>query len=355
SGAWDFLQKPVQPHRLIESVKRAVKHRRVVLENRSLHREVEKIEQGNDPYNNLIGNAPSMVVLKEEVKNLAQVDANVLIHGETGTGKETVARQLHEWGPRRDKNFVALNCGAMPINIIESELFGHEKGAFTGAQHRRAGRLEHANGGTLFLDEIESMPMDLQIKFLRVLQERVVEPIGGNRSIPLDIRIVAAAKIDLYELSQKGEFRDDLFFRLDVAELNIPPLRERKEDIPLLFRFFVERAARDLGKDTPLIDESKDLEMIEYDWPGNVRELISAAERHVLGLASSRISTLSNEPVKESLHLKDRLEAYEKAIILKSLSENGGSMQDTADKLGMPYKTLYLRLKKYGINKKGDN
>lgn len=352
NGAWDFLQKPVQPMRMIESVERAVKQRRVVLQNRSLLREVEKIEQGESQNTQLIGNTPAMLELKEAIKNLAQVDANVLIFGETGVGKDAVARRLHADGPRHDKNFVALNCGAMPLNIIESELFGHEKGAFTGAQTRRVGKLEHANGGTLFLDEIESMPMDLQIKFLRVLQDRVVEPIGGNRSIPLDIRIVAAAKADLYELSQKGDFRDDLFFRLHVADLHIPPLRERIDDIPLLYRFFVERAARDLKKEAPVIDELKDQALMDYKWPGNVRELISEAERHVLGFSSSRISALTYEMEGKPWDLKNRLEAYEKAIILKSLSENDGSMQETADKLGIPYKTLYLRLKKYGIDKK---
>ncbi|WP_169543372.1 sigma-54-dependent transcriptional regulator [Sneathiella aquimaris] len=351
-GAWDFLQKPLQPSRLIESVKRAVLHREVVLENRSLHREVQEIEQNGILYGGLIGNAPSMVALKDAIKNLAQVDANVLIRGETGAGKEAVARRLHDSGPRKDRNFVALNCGAMPLSIIESELFGHEKGAFTGAQNRRVGRLEHANGGTLFLDEVESMPMDIQVRFLRVLQDRVVEPIGGNRSVPLDIRVVAAAKADLYQLAQEGTFRADLYYRLHVAELSIPPLRDRKEDIPLLFRFFVEKAARRLGKTPPPISSLKDLEIIEYAWPGNVRELISAAERHVLGLPAVRMPHDEGLPQEESTELKARLEAYEKAIIMKTLAETEGSMQRTADSLGIPYKTLYLRLRKYGIDKK---
>ncbi|MFT6558972.1 sigma-54-dependent transcriptional regulator [Sneathiella sp.] len=351
-GAWDFLQKPLQPPRLIESVKRAVLHREVVLENRSLHREVQEIEQNGILYGGLIGNAPSMVALKDAIKNLAQVDANVLIRGETGAGKEAVARRLHDSGPRKDRNFVALNCGAMPLSIIESELFGHEKGAFTGAQNRRIGRLEHANGGTLFLDEVESMPMDIQVRFLRVLQDRVVEPIGGNRSVPLDIRVVAAAKADLYQLAQEGTFRADLYYRLHVAELSIPPLRDRKEDIPLLFRFFVEKAARRLGKTPPAISSLKDLEIIEYAWPGNVRELISAAERHVLGLPAVRMPHDEGLPQEENTELKARLEAYEKAIIMKTLAETEGSMQRTADILGIPYKTLYLRLRKYGIDKK---
>jgi two-component system, NtrC family, C4-dicarboxylate transport response regulator DctD len=351
-GAWDFLQKPVQPYRLIESVERAVKHRQVILENKKLHEEVRNISQGQESQTQLIGNTPAMIRLKEQVKNLAQVDANVLIYGETGVGKEAVARRLHEDGPRGTKKFVALNCGAVPLNIMESELFGHEKGAFTGAQNRRIGRLEHANGGTLFLDEIESMPMDLQIKFLRVLQDRIVEPIGGNRSVPLDIRVVAAAKTDLFELSRKGKFRDDLYFRLHVAELNIPPLRERKEDIPLLFRYFIEKAVQSVGTQAPTISPLKDQDLMNHNWPGNVRELISEAERHVLGLSSSRLARVSLLPGTESSSLKEQLESYERAVIIQRLSENNGSMQITADQLGIPYKTLYLRVKKYEIDKK---
>ena len=352
SGAWDFLQKPVQPRRLIESAERALKQRRLVLENRALQREVAKITLGHKSETRLIGNAPAMVALKESIDTLAQVDANVLIHGETGAGKEAVARRLHELGPRRGRNYVALNCGAMPLNIIESELFGHEKGAFTGADSRRIGRLEHANGGTIFLDEIESMPMDVQIKFLRVLQDRVIEPIGGNRTVPLDVRVVAAAKTDLFELSKQGKFRDDLYFRLHVAELNIPPLRERKEDIPLLFRYFAERSAQQFNRQMPTIDAAKDQELQDHHWPGNVRELMSAAERHVLGLASVRNTQASFEEAGETRSLKQRMESFEKAILIKTLEENNGSMQMTADALSIPYKTLYLRLKKYGIDKR---
>ena len=352
SGAWDFLQKPVQPRRLIESAERALKQRRLVLENRALHREVAKITLGHKSETRLIGNAPVMVALKDSIDTLAQVDANVLIHGETGAGKEAVARRLHELGPRRDRNYVALNCGAMPLNIIESELFGHEKGAFTGADSRRIGRLEHANGGTIFLDEIESMPMDVQIKFLRVLQDRVIEPIGGNRTVPLDVRVVAAAKTDLFELSKQGKFRDDLYFRLHVAELNIPPLRERKEDIPLLFRYFVERSAQQFNRPVPLIDATKDQELIDHSWPGNVRELMSAAERHVLGLASVGRPQESQPEMGEARSLRERMESFEKSILVKALEAHNGSMQQTAEELSIPYKTLYLRLKKYGIDKR---
>ncbi|MBL4906582.1 MAG: sigma-54-dependent Fis family transcriptional regulator [Sneathiella sp.] len=348
-GAWDFLQRPVHPRQLVDCADRAIKHRSVILENREYQKaslDIDGISQ------RLLGDSESIRSLRETVAALANADANILIRGETGSGKEEVARCLHDFGPRKDKNFVAINCGAVPENMIESELFGHEKGAFTGAQSRRIGKLQHADGGTVFLDEIESMPLDMQVRLLRVLQDRVVEPIGGNRSIPLDIRIIAASKGDLYERALQGQFRDDLYYRLHVAEIFVPPVRERQDDILILFKAFLERAAVRLDKAVPLITPELEQELLVHNWPGNVREIVSAAERHLLDLPIKGQRTSSPLPTHQQFSLQQKLDTYEKSLILKSLADNNGSMQHTADDLQLPYKTLYLRLRKYGIDKK---
>ncbi|MEJ2630816.1 MAG: sigma-54 dependent transcriptional regulator [Acidihalobacter sp.] len=221
-GAYDFLEKPYTPERLTEVVRRALDKRALTLENRALRRE---LEEHNTPGPRIIGSSPSIQRLRGLIRQVADADADVLIFGETGTGKELVARSLHELSRRRTGNFVALNCGAMPEQLMESELFGHEAGAFTGARGRRLGKLEHASGGTLFLDEIESMPMAMQVRLLRVLQERSLERLGSNQTVPLDLRVLAATKVDLREAADRGEFREDLYYRLNVVTLEIPPLR----------------------------------------------------------------------------------------------------------------------------------
>ncbi|GLQ06484.1 sigma-54-dependent transcriptional regulator [Sneathiella chinensis] len=350
NGAWDFLQKPVHPRQLVECVERATRHRAVVLENRAFR---NSLQDQTGIRERLIGQSAGMVSLRETVAALATTDVNILIRGETGSGKEEVARCLHEFGPRKDRNFVAINCGAVPGSMIESELFGHEKGAFTGADKRRIGKLEHADGGTVFLDEIESMPLDLQVRLLRVLQDKVIEPIGGNRIVPVDIRFIAASKDDLHERALAGSFREDLYYRLHVAEIFIPPLRERHEDIPVLFRTFLSRAADRLDRPLPPVSPELDQDLLSHTWPGNVRELISAAERYVLGLplTGSSGGKETPSPTSEGHGLQQRLEQFEKSLILRTLAAHGGSMQKTADELKIPYKTLYLRVRKYGIDK----
>ena len=236
AGAYDFIEKPFAADHLVETVKRALDKRALTLENRCLRQE---LEAHSAPGPRIIGRTPVMQRLRSTIAQVADTDADVLIFGETGTGKELVARSLHEHSRRREHNFVAVNCGAVPENLIESELFGHESGAFTGAKGRRVGRFEHANQGTLFLDEIESMPMAVQIHLLRVLQERVVERLGSNELVPLNLRVVAATKVDLKTAGERGEFREDLYYRLNVVTLEIPPLRDRREDIPLLFHHFL--------------------------------------------------------------------------------------------------------------------
>jgi len=245
-GAYDFLEKPFSPETLLSSLRRALDKRRLVLENRALHEQADNRAKLDA---SLLGVSRGLQTLRRQVLDLAALPVNVLIRGETGSGKELVARCLHDFGPRADKPFVALNCAAIPEQLFEAELFGHESGAFTGAQGKRIGKLEYADGGTLFLDEIESMPLAQQVKLLRVLQEQKLERLGSNQSIRVDLRIIAATKPDLLDEARAGRFREDLAYRLNVAELRLPPLRERREDIPLLFEHFAHNAAERLGQE----------------------------------------------------------------------------------------------------------
>ncbi|HYD31784.1 MAG TPA: sigma-54 dependent transcriptional regulator, partial [Azospirillaceae bacterium] len=268
-GAYDFIEKPFPSELLADVVRRAMERRRLVLENRALKAELAGRTGDSHP---IIGRTPAMERLKGIIAAVADTDADVLVFGETGTGKEMVARALHEQSARGAHRFVALNCGAMPESIFESELFGHEAGAFTGAGKRRVGRIEHAHRGTLFLDEIESMPLALQVKMLRVLQDRVVEPLGGNDIVPVDIRTVAATKVSLRHASDEGRFREDLYYRLNVAVIHIPPLRDRREDIPLLFQYFVTQAATRFRRAPPAPSARLAHRLMAHPWPGNVRE-----------------------------------------------------------------------------------
>jgi two-component system C4-dicarboxylate transport response regulator DctD len=278
-----------------------------------------------------------------------------MIQAETGAGKDLMARYIHEHSGRRDHNFVAINCGAVPENLIESELFGHEKGAFTDARTRRIGKFEHANGGTLFLDEIESMPLALQIKLLRVLEERAIERLGSNDVIALDLRVIAATKTDLKALAAKGEFREDLYYRLNVLRLDIPPLRERREDIGLLFQHFALVASAQYNREIPTLSAERLHSLMLHDWPGNVRELRNLAERYVL-LGESGTFDFDNRLIVDSdggatLSLPDQVERFEKMLIQAALSRTGGSIRDTLEFLGLPRKTLYDKMKKYGLDK----
>ena len=342
-GAYDFIEKPFTPERLLDSVRRALDKRRLVCENRQLRQQVAdkgRIES------QLIGMSRSMENLRRQILELAGTSVNVLIRGETGSGKERVARCLHDFSPRAGKAFAALNCAAIPETIFESELFGHESGAFTGAQAKRIGRIEHADGGTLFLDEVESLPLAQQVKLLRVLQEKTLERLGSNKSIQVDLRVISAAKPDLLDEVRAGRFREDLVYRLNVATLHIPPLRERREDIPLLFEHFAQEAARRHGREAPPLAPSELARLLGHDWPGNVRELINAAERHALGLSSP--------PPAERFAgqaLAQQMEAFEAQCLHNALLHCQGNITAVMEMLQLPRRTLNEKMQRHGLSR----
>ncbi len=350
-GAYDFIEKPYSAERLVKTVERALEKRALTLENRSLRRE---LEAHSTPGPRIIGKTESMVRLRATIAQIANTAADILILGETGTGKELVARSLHEQSNRRTKNFVAVNCGAVSESIIESELFGHEAGAFTDAKERRIGKFEHANGGTILLDEIESMPLRVQVHLLRVLQERSLERMGSNKLIPLNVRVVAASKVDLLNSAEEGTFREDLYYRLNVVYLEIPPLRERREDIPLLFHHFLLVAGHRYQQEVPLPDQSKMNSLMSYSWPGNVRELRNLAERYVLlgGQCGWSLDHLLSGEQKQQKHsLPHQVEDFERSLIEQALVASNGSIKDVMDTLAIPRKTLSDKMRKYGLDK----
>ena len=349
-GAHDFIQKPFAPDYLIEVVRRALDKRQLALEVRDLRSRLEGRDQVEA---RLIGNSSPMCRLKALIGELADSAADVLIQGETGTGKELVARCLHDASARRKGNFVAINCGGLPDALFESEIFGHEAGAYTGASKRRIGKIEHANGGTLFLDEIESMSIPSQIKLLRVLQERTLERLGSNTLVGIDCRIIAATKEDLCLLAEQKSFRADLYYRLSVATMTLPPLRERREDIPLLFQHFLNQAAARHGRSVPSPDPARIQQLIGYQWPGNVRELRNVADRCVLGIEAG-VPPFGNE-FSDRLHpLSETVEAFERTLIAEALRRNRGSLVRSAEALGVAKTTLYDKIRKYGLSTSGN-
>ena len=339
-GAYDFIAKPFPADRLVQSVARATEKRRLVLENRRL-REAATTTPDDLP---LIGQTPAMEHLRQTLRQIADTDVDVLIAGETGSGKEVVATLLHRWSRRSRGNFVALNCGALPETVI-----GHEPGAFTGAQKKRVGRIEHASGGTLFLDEIESMPLSTQVKMLRVLEMREVSPLGTNEVRPVDLRVVAAAKLDLGNPAERGEFREDLYYRLNVVTISIPPLRERRADIPLLFAHFATRAAERFRREMPAMTTDVRRHLESHDWPGNVRELSHFAERVVLGITPP--PKQASQAAEPGLSLPEQMESHEASLIREALTANKGDVRSTIETLGIPRKTFYDKLQRHGINR----
>lgn len=347
-GAYDFIEKPAPPDYLVDVVHRALEKRRLVLENRELREAAGSLEEMEG---RIVGQAPSIVNLRRYISELAGTEVTVLVIGETGTGKELVARCLHDFSPRRERRFVPLNCGAIPENLIESELFGHEAGAFTGANKRRIGKVEYSHGGTLFLDEIESMPLFLQVKLLRVLQEQTVERLGSNEPIPVDIRVVAASKIDLLEATRNGKFREDLYYRLSVANITLPLLSQRREDIPLLFHHLSSTVATRYRRTVPEITAERITELMNRPWAGNVRELRNEAERFVLGLEHTSESSADKCPDTLAEGLSERVQNFEREVLLEALTKNDGRIGDTAEALQIPRKRLYLKMRKHGLKK----
>ena len=351
-GAYDLLEKPFSNVLLVDKIKRALNQRQLSLENRLLK---DELASQNRIGPRIIGKTPAVKQLRYLIRQVANANTDVLIMGETGTGKELVARSLHEQSKRRDNHFVAINCGAIQEQLLNSELFGHEAGAFTDAKQKRIGKFEHANGGTLFLDEIESMAMTTQIPLLRVLQERSIERLGSNKSVPLDIRVLAASKVDLKTAAEKNEFREDLYYRLNVVMLELPPLRERRADIPMLFQHFVLVAAARTKAEMPALDSKAVQILLKHNWPGNIRELRNIAERYVLLGESFKFDLdalmySSQSPV--GLSLPEQMNNFEKALIEQTLISHDGNLAETMKALCLPRKTLSDKLCKHQLDRK---
>ena len=350
-GAVDFLTKPLEsPETLLALVNRAI-------ESQGRSREyltLKEAEAAGLPPEELIFAGQAMQMVQKLVHDVAATTANVLIYGESGTGKELVARTIHLLSPRNRAGFVPLNCAAIPENLLESELFGHEKGAFTGAIQARQGKFELAKGGTIFLDEIGEMPLPLQAKLLRVLQERVFERVGGSKEIRAEVRVIAATNRNLQDEVAQRRFREDLYYRLNVFPLQLPPLRERIDALPLLTDYFLQRFCRQIGKKLKGVEPESLAAMKTYPWPGNIRELQNVMERGVI-LAQDFIRR-SNLPdqilrsnVPETHESKDVLKSVEKELIVKALQRQGGNRRLTATELGISRRTLQYKLKEFGL------
>ncbi|GAB6063521.1 sigma-54-dependent transcriptional regulator [Deferrisoma palaeochoriense] len=360
-GAYDFIEKPLNLDRLLLTIEHAVRARRLSEENRYWRE-----RWGRSP--DLIGESPAVRELKEQIRVVGPTRASVLITGENGTGKELVARAVHRASRRRDGPFVEVNCAAIPEDLIESELFGHEKGAFTGATARRRGKFDLADGGTLFLDEIGDMSLKTQAKILRVIQEMRFERVGGTKTHEVDVRIIAATNKDLEEEIREGRFREDLYYRLNVVPIHVPPLRDRAEDIPLLFRHFVEEYCREENREPVEVDEAVFSVLQAYPWPGNVRELKNVAERMVILCRSDRLTVEDVPPavrgqgtgsggaggtVKPGLGLREARRQFERDYIARHLEEAGWNVPQAAEALGVDRSSLYKKMKELGIEVPG--
>jgi two-component system response regulator HydG len=355
-GAYDFITKPFEFEVLALTLERAVAHHALKAEVARLRREV-----ADQPprFAELVGKSRPMVDLFRVLHRVADGNASVLITGESGVGKELVARALHQQSRRAKEPFVAINCGALPETLLESELFGHVKGAFTDARNDRPGVFREAQGGTLFLDEVGELPMSLQPKLLRVLQERVVRPVGANREVPVDVRIVCATNVDIQDAVEKGRFREDLFYRIDVVHLEVPPLRSRSADVLLLAHAFLARIAQRDGRAVPQLAPEATEKFLSYEWPGNVRELLNCLER-AMALSSDDVVRLKDLPERvaqsATVVVPDPTEPatilplheMEKRYILKVLALNKGNKRRTAELLGLDRSTLYRKLQQYG-------
>ena len=351
-GAYDYVEKPFSPERVELLIKKLVEHRRVVEENISLH---EKLDQRNR-FEDIITKSAKMQKVIELIKIVARSNATVLITGESGTGKELVARAIHSQSYRKDKPFVPVSCAALPESLLESELFGHEKGAFTGAHALRKGKIEFANRGTLFLDEIGEMSANIQVHLLRVLEEKEFSRVGGNELIRVDVRVVSATNRDVKEAVGSGQFREDLYYRLNVVTIDLPPLRDRKEDIPLLANHFLNKFTAENQKDVSGFSPEVTDFLLKYQWPGNVRELENTIERAVILAQNAKIQladVLQREsPLVEAASSVRTLEELERNHIMNVLNETGGCYGKAAKILGISRSTIYNKAKAYGLSVK---
>ncbi len=357
-GAFDYLTKPLDIDELKLLTQRALAHYRLETENRQLQQQVSRREMGGD----FIGRSKAMQAVFEKVATVAEFTATVLITGESGTGKELVAAAIHRLSPRRDRSMVTINCAALSETLLESELFGHEKGAFTGAAARRAGLFQRAAGSTLFLDEVGEMALSTQAKVLRAVQEKEVLPVGGSDPVAVDVRMIAATNKDLMAEVRRGRFREDLFYRLNVFQIDVPPLRQRREDIPLLADFFLKRYTEENRTRIKAISPRALDMLIRYDWPGNVRELENCIERSVIICRGDTLtpetlpaglntgppdSKTAGEARRSGRSLKD----VEREMILQTLEDTGGNRTRAAVILGISRRTLQLKLKQYGVTR----
>jgi len=351
-GAYDYIEKPFCPERAELLVKKLVEHQGIIEENISLHQKLEERYR----FENIIAKSPKMQQVIEVIKIVARSNATVLIMGDSGTGKELVARAIHSQSHRRGKPFIAISCAALPESLLESELFGHEKGSFTGAYAQKKGKFEIAHRGTLFLDEIGEMSTNIQVHLLRVLEEKEFTRVGGNELIKVDVRVVSATNKDIRKAVASGQFREDVYYRLNVVTIELPPLRERKEDIPLLAQHFLKKfALENQKKITGFSPDATDF-LLKYEWPGNVRELENAIERAVILAENSNIEVTDlphqNVPLAHSASPGNRRTEAEKNHILIILTEPQGNYSDAARILGISRMTLYNKVRAYGINVK---
>jgi two-component system NtrC family response regulator len=356
AGAVDYITKPFENQELLLTVERALKMRRLMTQNQLLREELKK----GKGFEEIIGESRAMREVFELVGKVATTRATVLLTGESGTGKELIARAIHNRSPRANESFIPVNCMALTETLLESELFGHEKGSFTGAVGRRKGRFELADKGTLFLDEVGEIAPSLQVKLLRVLQERTFERVGGGQSIKVDVRIVAATNRDLSQAVKDGAFREDLFYRLNVVHIELPPLRDRMEDLPALVAHFIAKYATEMGRQAPKVSPDAMRAMYEHAWPGNVRELENALERAVI-LAGDEIRPtdlpLGMKPEREEegaslpsgMTMSEAVDDLEIRMIKRALAEANGVQAHAAEQLGLTKSNLSYKLKKYGM------
>ena len=362
NGAYDYLEKPVDNNKLVLLINRAKEHFRVMHELKTLK---QKITDKNY-LNRIVSESVKMKLVIEQVKSVSETNATVLVLGESGTGKDLIANAIHYYGDRQAKPFISVNCGAIPITLIESELFGHTKGAFTDAREAKEGKFVQAHQGTLFLDEIAELPLDAQVKLLRVLEERKIYPLGGGRAIPVDVRIIAATNNNLEEKVQKGEFRLDLLYRLNIFTINIPPLRERREDIPVLTEIFLNQYNEQFGLEVNNISKQALENISGYSWPGNIRDLQNAIQSAII-LAKKGSITMEHLPLRlrgydqsmsAELSLEEGLERNirqvstkaEKELILEALKKCRFNRTKTAEFLKVSRKTLFNKMREYDID-----